>query len=154
MITQKTKYALHALLALAAEYGKGPVLISDLAHQGSLPRKFLESILLELKNKGILGSKKGKGGGYFLAKPPKAVSFGEIVRFFNGPLAPVSCVSQTAYAPCPECRDEASCGVRMVMKEVRDLTAKILDGTTLADILRKQQHLPAGRHRKTRPARN
>jgi Rrf2 family protein len=137
MITQKTKYALHAVLALAENFGKGPMLISEIARKEKLPKKFLEVILLELKNKGILCSKKGKGGGYALAKPPDDVSFGEIVRLFNGPLAYVSCVSQTAYAKCPECRDEMHCGIRMVMKKVRDETARILDGTTLADVLAK-----------------
>jgi Rrf2 family protein len=137
MITQKTKYALHALLALAENFGKGPMLISEIARQEKLPKKFLELILLELKNKGILRSKKGKGGGYSLAKPPDDVSFGEVVRLFNGPLAYVSCVSQTAYAKCPDCKDEMNCGIRMVMKKVRDETAQILDGTTLADVLAK-----------------
>jgi Rrf2 family protein len=135
VITQKTKYALHALLALARHGGRSPMLISEIARREKLPKKFLELILLELKREGILQSKKGKGGGYRLARAPERISFGEVVRLFDGPLALVSCVSVTAYAPCPECKDEAACGIRMVMKKVRDETARILDGTTLADVL-------------------
>lgn len=135
MITKKTKYALKALINLAREYGNGPVLISELSREERIPKKFLELILLALKNNGILNSKKGKGGGYYLLKTPEQVSMGEIVRMMDGPLAPVSCVSETAYAPCTECDDEQLCGIRIVMKRVRDSIADILDGTSLADLL-------------------
>ncbi len=97
MISKKTKYGLNAVIYLAKEFDKGAVLISDLAEDEKMPKKFLEAILLELKNRGILQSKKGKGGGYTLAKSPKEITVGEIVRALEGPLAPVSCVSQTAY---------------------------------------------------------
>jgi Rrf2 family protein len=137
MLTQKSKYALRALLVLAKEYGQGPVLISDIAHREALPQKFLELILLELRNHGILGSKKGKGGGYFLARRPELVHLGEVLRVLEGPLAPLPCVSKTAYVRCAECRDERTCGIRMVMKDVRDATARILDQTSLADILKR-----------------
>jgi Rrf2 family protein len=137
MLSQKSKYALKASIALAREYGQGPVLISDIAQRERIPRKFLELILLELRNKGILQSRKGKGGGYFLAREPARVTLGEILRVVEGPLAPIPCVSKTAYMPCRECRDERSCGIRMVMKDVRDATARILDSTTLADVLRR-----------------
>jgi Rrf2 family protein len=137
MLAQKSKYALRALLVLAKEYGQGPVLISDIAHREALPHKFLELILLELRNHGILGSKKGKGGGYFLARRPELVHLGEILRVLEGPLAPVPCVSKSAYVRCAECRDERTCGIRMVMKDVRDATARILDQTSLADILKR-----------------
>jgi len=122
---------------LAKEYGQGPVLISDIANREALPRKFLELILLELRNHGILGSKKGKGGGYFLARRPELVHLGEVLRVLEGPLAPLPCVSKTAYVRCAECRDERTCGIRMVMKDVRDATARILDQTSLADILKR-----------------
>jgi len=137
MLAQKSKYALRALLVLAKEYGQGPVLISDIAHREALPHKFLELILLELRNHGILGSKKGKGGGYFLARRPELVHLGEVLRVLEGPLAPIPCVSKTAYVRCAECRDERTCGIRMVMKDVRDATARILDQTSLVDILKR-----------------
>jgi len=122
---------------LAKEYGQGPVLISDIANREALPRKFLELILLELRNHGILGSKKGKGGGYFLARRPELVHLGEVLRVLEGPLAPLPCVSKTAYVRCAECRDERTCGIRMIMKDVRDATARILDQTSLADVLKR-----------------
>lgn len=137
MLSHKAKYALKALLVLAEEYGAGPVLISDLARREAIPKKFLEMILLDLKNHGILQSRKGKGGGYFLGQAPKTVTFGHVVRILDGPLAPVPCVSQTGYQRCEECKDEASCGVRIVMKETRDAIAEVLDGVTLADALKK-----------------
>lgn len=148
MLSKKTKYALKALLVMSKEYGRGPLLISDLAERESIPKKFLELILLTLKNKGLLQSKKGKGGGYFLGKPPDTITLGEIIRILDGPVAPISCVSQTAYQKCEECADEMTCGIRVVMKEVRDQTAKILDGTTLADLLRNTERL-VGRSRET-----
>jgi len=137
MLTHKSKYALKALLVLAREFGQGPVLISDISHREGIPRKFLELILLELKNNGILGSKKGKGGGYFLARPPQMIHVGEVLRVLDGPLAPTPCVSRTAYMRCEECLDERTCSVRLVMKDVRDATTKILDSTSLADILKR-----------------
>lgn len=139
MLAQKSKYGLRALIVLAKEYGQGPVLISDIAHRERIPRKFLEIILLELRNHGILGSKKGRGGGYFLARPPELVHVGEVLRVLGGPLAPIPCVSKTAYQRCEGCRDERTCGIRIVMKEVRDLTSRIFDSTSLADILNRVQ---------------
>jgi Rrf2 family protein len=149
MISHKSKYALKAMIVLAHEYGNGPVLISEIAAREGIPRKFLELILLELRNRGILQSKKGKGGGYFLGRAPDEVTLGEILRDIEGPLAPIPCVSHTAYMRCQECRDERTCGIRMVMKDVRDATARILDSTTLADVLRRvassvrKEHRPA-----------
>lgn len=134
MLSRKSKYGLKALLTLAREQDRGPVLISDLAERDAIPKKFLEAILLELKRNGIVDSRKGKGGGYFLRKKPEEITFGTVIRVLEGPLAWVPCVSQTAYMKCVECVDEEICGVRVAMKEVRDATAKILDHTTLADI--------------------
>ena len=136
MLSRKAKYGLKAALALAAEAGKGPVLVAELARRDRMPRKFLEAILLDLKRRGIVQSRKGKGGGYFLARKPSEVTFGEVIRVLDGPLAAVPCVSQMAYARCAECVDEATCGVRLAMKEVRDATAEILDHTTLAGVNR------------------
>jgi Rrf2 family protein len=136
-LSQKARYALRALYALAADGASGPILIADLADREKIPRKFLETILLELKNAGILRSKKGKGGGYSLARTPETITIGQIVRVIDGPLAPIPCVSERAYARCEECADEATCGTREVMKKVRDAIASILDGTTLADVQAK-----------------
>ncbi|HVC43603.1 MAG TPA: Rrf2 family transcriptional regulator [Candidatus Binataceae bacterium] len=135
MLTHKSKYALKALIVLAREFGRGPVLISNIAAREGIPRKFLELILLELKNHGILQSKKGKGGGYTLGRAPAAIHVGDVLRVLDGPLAPTPCVSRTAYMRCAECLDERTCGVRLVMKQVRDATATILDATSLADIV-------------------
>ena len=135
MLSNKAKYALRALFALSKKYDQGPVLISDLAAEEGIPKKFLELILLELKNQGILQSKKGKGGGYLLGKNPDSITLGQVIRILDGPLAPLPCVSQIAYRKCDECEDESTCGIRIVMKEVRDATARILDGASLADVL-------------------
>ena len=133
-MSRKARYALRALYALAADEARGPVLISELAEREKIPRKFLEAILLELKNAGILKSKKGKGGGYSLARPPKLITMGQVIRIIDGPLAPIPCASERAFVKCEECVDEATCGTRQVMKKVRDAIAAILDGTTLADV--------------------
>ncbi len=135
MLTKKTKYALRALIYLAEKRSGPPVLISQLAADQKIPRKFLERILLELNNEGILQSKKGKGGGYTLLKRTDEIKIGDVVRLMDGPLAPVSCVSKTAYARCKECGEESSCQIRAVMHEVRDAIADILDNTSLADMM-------------------
>src|SRR5882672_4060850 len=154
MLTRKSKYGLKALLALAEDADSGPVLISDLADRQHLPRKFLEAILLELKRHGLLHSKKGKGGGYFLGRKPTDITVGQVIRVLDGPLALTPCVSQTAYRRCEECIDEETCGVRLAMKEVRDATARILDNTTLAalnaQIVRARPERTRGGGRKTR----
>lgn len=137
MISKKTKYGLKALIYLARRYDQGPILIADLARDEKIPKKFLENILLTLKNSGILQSRKGRGGGYYLGRPPGKITFGQAIRIMEGPLAPVPCVSETAYARCTECGDELTCGIRLVMKDVREAMAAILDGTTLADVLEK-----------------
>src|SRR5262245_36443283 len=139
MLSMKAKYGLRALTVLARRYGDGPILIADLAESEKIPHKFLEMILLDLKRKGILGSKKGKGGGYLLSRPPAEVSVGELIRALDGPLALLPCVSQTAYRRCDECIDETTCGIRSVMKEVRDQTAELLDGTSLEDLLMRSR---------------
>jgi Rrf2 family protein len=137
VLTKKSKYALKALLALAREYNRGPVLILELARTEGIPKKFLEIILLDLKHRGLLDSKRGRGGGYVLGRPPEEITVGEVIRMFEGPLALLPCASLTAYRKCDDCADERACGVRLVMKDVRDATARILDATTLADMLRR-----------------
>ena len=140
-LTKKSKYAVKALIALGRRKDSDPVLITELAEREKIPQKFLELILLELKNGGILHSKKGKGGGYFLGRSPENISLGEIIRSLDGPLAPLSCASVTAYRGCDECGDPKICGLRTVMKEVRDATARILDGTSLAALIRLTESL-------------
>ncbi len=134
MLSKKTKYALKALQYLARQQQRGPVLIAEIAEAERIPQKFLEAILLELKKEGFLESRKGKGGGYFLGRTPESVTLGAVVRKMEGPLALLPCVSQQFYRRCDECVDEHTCGLRMVMKDVRDRTAEILDSTTLADV--------------------
>jgi Rrf2 family protein len=151
MLSKKAKYAIKALLRLADHQQGEPMRIADLARMEQIPPKFLEFILLGLKNNGVLQSRKGKGGGYLLARDPGTIYLGQIVRMFDGPLAPVPCASQTAYVRCADCQNEAVCGVRLAMKEVRDATAKVLDGTSLASLRRKVDSVPPPprRHRTT-----
>ena len=141
MLSQKAKYGIRALLFLARQDQGTPVLIRDIAEKERLPKKFLEAILLELKSAGILHSRPGKGGGYTLNRPPKTITLGRVIRLIDGPLAPIPCVSQTAYAPCKECLDEKTCTIRAVMRQVRDATAKILDEATFADLLEQENKL-------------
>jgi Rrf2 family protein len=137
MLSNKAQYALRALILLSQRKDDTPVQIADIAEQGHIPKKFLELILLELKRHGLLRSRKGPGGGYLLAKGPDEISVAEVVRAIDGPLALVPCVSLTAYARCQDCVDELGCGVRLVMKDVRDAVAEILEGTTFADVVRR-----------------
>lgn len=141
MLSKKAKYSIRALLYLGRHRGEGPVQIRDIAENEKIPRKFLETILLDLKNVGILQSKMGKGGGYFLERAPDTIPIGRIIRMTEGPLAPVSCVSQTAYAPCAECENEKTCVIRFVMKQVRDAKARILDETTLETMLQQEKEV-------------
>ncbi|MBC7926489.1 MAG: Rrf2 family transcriptional regulator [Bryobacteraceae bacterium] len=133
-LSQKCKYALRALYSLTDQYGAGPVLIASLSEKEQIPRKFLEVILWELKQRGVVDSKKGKGGGYQLAAPPDSITIGNIIRYIDGPLAPLPCASETGYRRCEECIDESKCGTRLVMRQVRDAIVAILDHTTLADV--------------------
>jgi Rrf2 family protein len=134
MLSSKAKYGLKAMVHLARREGEGAVVIQEIADAETIPKKFLDAILLELKNDGFLSSKKGKGGGYVLARPAASIMVGDIVRVLDGPLAPVPCVSRLSYRRCNDCRDEAACAVRAVMGEVRDAIAAILDNCTLADM--------------------
>ena len=125
------------MLATPGVNGTPSVLqIREISQHEQIPGKFLEQILLSLKNAGLLHSKMGVGGGYRLAKPPSEISLGQIVRILDGPLAPVKCVSQMAYEPCG-CPDEETCGLRLVMGDVRNAIANLLDGTSLADVTQR-----------------
>lgn len=134
MLSQKAKYALKALLVLAERPTGVPVQVVELAEQGNLPRKFLELIMLELKKHGVVHSQRGKHGGYMLAAPPSEITFGDIVRAMDGPLAPIPCASLTAYRKCADCANETTCAVRIMMRRVRDAASEILDKTSLADM--------------------
>ena len=123
-----------AMIKLAKEYGKGAILISEIAKSENIPQRFLENILLELKNLGYLGSKLGKSGGYFLLKSPEMVTLSDIVRHFEGTIAMLSCVSEKAYQPCEFCKEEAICKIRHTFKAVRDNTFEILSRTTLKEL--------------------
>jgi len=134
MLTQRSRYALRAMLFLAqAPAGSAPIPMARIAQEANVPRKFLELILADLREAGFLHSHRGKMGGYCLSRPTHMISLGEIIRVIEGPLALVPCVSRTAYRRCADCKDEASCAIRRAMLRVRDETARILDGTSLAD---------------------
>jgi Rrf2 family protein len=135
-LSKKTRYAMVALTMLARGYGEGPIQIKDIAESEKIPRSFLENILLELKKMGILGSRLGKSGGYFLLRKPEDVSLAEIIRHFEGTIALMYCVSEKAYQPCEFCKDETNCEIRKVFKEIRDTTYSILSRTTLKDLVR------------------
>ncbi len=134
MLSKKTKYALKALGYLAGKYGQGPVLISEISKNKKIPIKFLETILLELKQANILDSKKGKGGGYFLIQPPKKITLARAIRVVGGPIALLPCVSLNFYEKCEDC-DEATCGLNKAMKQTRDATLKILEKRTLEELI-------------------
>ena len=141
MISNKTKYALKAVLMLTGKYAsKEPVLIAEIAEKESIPKKFLESILLELKNKGFLQSKKGKGGGYLLARTPNQISFGEVIGMFENPFGALPCLDGKASHRCEECKRGSSCGIQMVMQEVYRTTSSILNVTTFQDVHDRMQH--------------
>jgi len=138
MLTQRSRYALRAMLFLAeAPPGSAPIPMARIAQEANVPRKFLELILADLREAGLLVSQRGKMGGYLLSRARHLISLGDIIRVIEGPLALVPCVSRSAYRRCTDCRDEASCAIRRAMLRVRDETARILDGTSLADAVAK-----------------
>jgi Rrf2 family protein len=139
MLTMKTKYALKALGQLASAPPGEPMLIADIAEREGIPRKFLEAILVELKQHGFVRSRKGRGGGYALAKNPDTVTLASIIRVIDGPIAPVPCLSRTAYRRCDGCKDEATCGVRLVLRDAHAASVQVLEGVTLADMAQRQK---------------
>lgn len=134
MISKKTKYALKALGYLAAQFGKGPVLISEIAKKKKIPIKFLESILLQLKQGDVLDSKKGKGGGYFMAQHPKKTNLATVYRIVEGPIAMLPCVSLNFYEKCKDC-NEKHCGLNKVLIATRDANLKVLEKKTIVDLI-------------------
>lgn len=142
MLSKKSKYAIKALIVLAKEYERNqPMLISKIAEDEHIPKKFLEAILLELKKKGILGSKMGAGGGYYLIKNPKDVMLSSVIRLTDGPISLTPCVSLNFYERCDECVNEAVCSLRDVAKDVRDASLNILANTSIANLLEREKRL-------------
>ncbi|MBC7902985.1 MAG: Rrf2 family transcriptional regulator [Gemmatimonadaceae bacterium] len=138
MLSKKTQYAFKALLYLSQHADKGPVLISEISENKQIPLKFLENILLDLKKAGILGSKKGKGGGYYFAAAPKDVSLAKVMRLLDGPIALLPCVSLNFYEKCRNC-DEENCGLHNTMIQVRDNMLKVLEKKSICDLVAKKE---------------
>lgn len=134
MISQKAKYALRALIALA-QAGDRALLISEISEAKRIPKKFLEQILLELKRQGIVNSRRGRNGGYALLKDPSEIFFGQVIRIIDGPLAPLPCLSRTAYRRCEDCGDESACLLRRVFAVTHAATTGILDHTSILDAI-------------------
>lgn len=142
MLSRRTKYAINALVYLACEGKNGkPVQISRIAESEHIPRKFLEAILLELRHAGILNSRKGKTGGYFLHKLPEEINIADVMRLFDGPIALLPCVAYKYYERCEECKDEETCGIRSVFSDVRNETVRMLKKATLAEIMKRSEQL-------------
>lgn len=135
MLSKKTKYAFHALTFLGKQENRNPVLISVVAEKTRVPKKFLESILLDLRKAGILNSKMGKGGGYYMMKDAKDIHLSDVIRMFNGPIALLPCASLNYYEPCEECSNEVACGLNRMLIEVREETLKILENKSLQDMI-------------------
>lgn len=145
MLSQKARYALRALIMLSERSDGDLVPIADIAAGENIPRKFLESILVELRKEGLLFAKRGKSGGYRLARAAEAITVGEVIRLVDGHVAPLPCASRGAFRPCPDCPEPSACSVRRLMVEVRDAAADVLDNRTLADVRRaSRQPFPSG----------
>ncbi|MGV3547260.1 MAG: RrF2 family transcriptional regulator [Pedobacter sp.] len=141
MLSKKTKYAIKALVALGKNLDMPPMQISKIAEEERIPKKFLEQILLDLRNAGFLYSKKGAGGGYSLNKKPEEIYLVQILRLTDGPVAMLPCASLNFYHKCDECKDEVTCGIRSAFIDVRDATLKILGETSIADIISRESNL-------------
>lgn len=134
MLSRKTKYGIKALIYIAKQDNLMPVLISEISEKETISKKFLEAILLDLKKIGLVGSKKGKGGGYYLLKNPKDISVATIIRFLDGPIALLPCVSLNFYEKCSDCPSEETCGLNKLMIQVRDNALSVLEKKTLYDL--------------------
>lgn len=141
MLSKKTKYAIRALIVLGENYGGESMNILSISQKENIPKKFLEQILLEMRNAGLLYSKKGAGGGYSLLKEPKDINLVQVMRLTGGPIAQLPCVSLNFYQKCEECKEEETCGIRDTFMSVRDATLKILTETTIADLIAKEKRL-------------
>ncbi len=135
MLSKKTKYGLKALTFLAIQQDREPMQIATIAEQENISQKFLESILLTLRKTGFLGSKKGKGGGYYLIKEPSEIQMTSVIRVLEGPIALIPCVSLNFYEKCSDCPDENKCAVHKLMLQVRDSALEVYRSTTLADLI-------------------
>ena len=136
MISQKAKYALRALLLLCKAPPESSLMIAEISKAQSIPKKFLEQILLELKRAGIVTSRRGRLGGYVLLRPADKLTFGEVLRLIDGPIAPLPCLSKVAYRRCTDCQDETTCEIRHVFAHVVSAQREVLDHTTFADAVR------------------
>jgi Rrf2 family protein len=143
MISQKAKYALRALVSLAKVPPGTTRMISEISREQAIPKKFLEQILLDLKRAGFVGSRRGRMGGYELLRAPSEITFGEVLRLIDGPIAPLPCLSKIAYQRCEDCREESACEVRHVFARVAIATRNVLDTATLADAVRMPDTVPA-----------
>jgi Rrf2 family protein len=152
MLTAKGKYGLKALVHLASLKPGQTTQAVDIAASNNIPKKFLDAILGDLRNAGIVFSKKGPGGGYVLARTPAEITVGQVIRTLDGPLAPIACASRTAYRPCRDCVNIKVCTVRLTMSKVRDAISDILDQMTVADMLALNGHKVAA-SRVARPRR-
>lgn len=153
MLSKKTKYAINALVYLARiKETDEPVQISKIAESEHIPRKFLEAILLDLKHAGILNSRKGKTGGYYLQKTAEEINMADVMRLFDGPIAMLPCVAHVYYERCEECKDEATCGIRSIFSDVRNETVNILKKASLAEIVKRSEGLKKSSKAKTNKA--
>ena len=141
MLSKKSKYAIKALIVLGKNYGKEPMQILKIAEEENIPKKFLEQILLEMRNAGILYSKKGAGGGYSLNKDPEDIRLSQVIRLTDGPIALLPCVSLNFYRRCDECKSEEVCGIRDTFVDVRNAMLHILNDTSIADIIKREGNL-------------
>jgi Rrf2 family protein len=141
LLSKKTKYAIRALIALGEHFGGDSMNILSISQKEKIPKKFLEQILLEMRNAGFLYSKKGAGGGYSLLKNPAEINLVQVMRLTGGPIAQLPCVSLNFYQRCEECKEEETCGIRNTFMSVRDATLKILSETTIADLIKKEKNL-------------
>lgn len=148
-LSKRGEYGLRAMIYLAdPERVDEKIQIKEIAQHEQIPVKYLEQILLSLKNVGLLQSRAGLGGGYYLGRAPDQITLGEVIRVLDGPLAPIRCASQTAYEPC-SCPDEETCGLRLVMVDVRQAIADIIDHTTLADVAARSRQAEQQKARRT-----
>lgn len=138
MLTQKTRYAILAMKRLAEEFNKKTLMIGEIAESENIPKRFLESILLELKNNGYLSSKLGKNGGYYMIKQPELINLSDIVRLFEGSIALLPCVSEKYYEKCEHCKDEETCRIRHTFLDIRTYTFNKLAETTLASLIKSE----------------
>ncbi len=144
MLTMKTRYALKALGILSERGLRQSTLIAEISEREAIPRKFLEAILRELRQHGLLLAQRGRGGGYRLRRPPDQIALADIIRALDGPIAPVPCLSKTAYERCAECKSESACGVRLLLKDLHTATSAVLENTTLADLVRRTHEASEG----------